>query len=111
MRLVNFCEAMSKTLQTARKGIWRFFRTVCFILLVFFLTSPADTIAATMAEFNCIGLIAAGVIVETILCVSEFFDKKSRSMAWLDIIGYLVGIACSSAILWLNESSLQQIGT
>lgn len=111
MDSLNFCETFcGKLIIGAKRAVWHCFLTICFILLVFLLGTPADQIAAVMAEFNPASLCVTGSIVTLFFygCDCILLDK---SFSWGSFIGRTVGIAASFAIMLYNKTALQEVGS
>lgn len=111
MRPTNINDTLFwKALVSAQYTIWRFFLTVCFVLLVYLLNQTNEAVE-TMATFDCAGLLVAGTIVTAACFAVDKLGKDAPTLSWGEIIGYVGGLAASWVVLKINESTLQQIGT
>ena len=112
MAPANFSDTIcGKALSNAKFTIWRFFITICFILLAFLLSNPAEEVAVAMKELNCTGLLLSGTFIASALFAIDNMVGVRGQLSWGELIGYVAGLATSIVILEVNESTLQQIGT
>ena len=112
MTPANFSDTLcGKALSNAKFTIWRFFITICFILLSFLLSNPAEEVAVAMKELNCTGLLLSGTFIASALFAIDNLVGVRGQLSWGELIGYVAGLATSIVILVVNESTLQQIGT
>lgn len=111
MNPTNFNDTLfGKALISAQYTIWRFFLTVCFVLLVYLLNQTNEAVE-TMATFDCSGLLVAGTVVTVACFAVDKLGKDPSRLSWGEIIGYVGSLAASWVVLKINESTLQQIGT